>query len=352
MSRYVIVGAGAVGVTLAAQLREAGREVLLVARGEQLDALRAGKLRYSRPEGTRHLSLPVADAAEAGAGLTDGDLLVLATKTQDAEPVLAEWAWRPVRQADGTWRSAAASLPVITLQNGLEAERAALRRFAVVFGSVLWVAAGYVGADEVVAPSAPVVGTAWIGAYPGGSHPLLAAVAADLEAGGFRARVVSDIRRWKAAKLLSSVTFALSALYQPGPLRGRAEQLLRAEAREILTASGQDIADITAGGSPIAGRPSVRTGAVWQRYGGNSTWQSLTRSGTVETDFLNGEIVLAARLLGRTAPANEAILERVHQARREGTPAGSLGADDLLAVLPQLSRGVVTDATGAESAAR
>lgn len=40
--------------------------------------------------------------------------------------------------------------------------------------------------------------------------------------------------------------------------------------------------------------------------------QSLTRAAPVETDFLNGEIVLAARLLGRAAPANAAVAGRVH----------------------------------------
>jgi ketopantoate reductase len=33
VSRYVIIGAGGIGVTLAAQLQGAGREVVLVARG-------------------------------------------------------------------------------------------------------------------------------------------------------------------------------------------------------------------------------------------------------------------------------------------------------------------------------
>ena len=51
MSRYVIVGAGAVGATLAAELHLAGRDVVLVARGDQLAALRVGGLRYLRPDG-------------------------------------------------------------------------------------------------------------------------------------------------------------------------------------------------------------------------------------------------------------------------------------------------------------
>jgi hypothetical protein len=47
-------------------------------------------------------------------------------------------------------------------------------------------------------------------------------VAADLSAAGFLVHAVTEIQHVKAAKLLTSVTFALSALYQPGELRDRA----------------------------------------------------------------------------------------------------------------------------------
>jgi len=334
VSRYIIIGAGAVGVTLAAELQGAGKDVLLVARGAQLAALRAGTLRYARPDGTRNLSLPVA-AGPDEVTLADGDVLVLATKTQDVEPVLADWAWRPVHTVGDKTATAAAAIPVVTLQNGLEAERVALRRFRVVFGAVLWVAVSYTEPGEVAATNAPALGIVWLGAYPSGSHPQLTPVAADLAAAGFVMRVVPDIRRWKAAKLTSSVTFALSALYQPAKLRDRAARLLRDEAREILLASGQDIADLAADVADDRARITQRPTAGPQ-YDGNSTWQSLTRAGSVETDFLNGEIVLAARLVGRDAPANAAIVERVHRAVRDGIPAGSLDADDLLATLPRL----------------
>lgn len=40
--RYVVIGAGAVGITLAAGLHRTGADVLLVARGRRLAALRSG----------------------------------------------------------------------------------------------------------------------------------------------------------------------------------------------------------------------------------------------------------------------------------------------------------------------
>ena len=174
MSRYVIVGAGGIGVTFAAELQRTGRDVALVARGAQLAALRDGQVRYARPDGTRRLELPaIGDPSEIE--LAPGDVLVLATKTQDVEPVIAQWAPRPVRQADGTVSTAGASIPVLTLQHGLEAERIALRRFKTVFGGVLW-SSGQLraGRRDQRARLARLV-VVWIGAYPGGAHPALAA---------------------------------------------------------------------------------------------------------------------------------------------------------------------------------
>jgi thiosulfate/3-mercaptopyruvate sulfurtransferase len=337
VSRYIVIGAGGVGVSIAAELQRAGREVVIVARGAQLEFLRVGKMRYARPDGTRSLELPaVGDPAEVD--LTADDVLVLATKTQDAEAAVADWAWRPVRHPDGTRRQAGASIPLLTTQNGLETERLALRRFASVLAGVLWIPATYVQAGEVISAGTPVVGVIWLGAYPGGSHPRLAGIADDVRAAGFEVLLVEDILRWKAAKLLGSVTFVLAALYPAGERREQAALLLRTEAREILLAASYGIADVAAESTADVSRFTAAPMAGRER-GGNSTWQSFSRSSPLETDFLNGEIVLAARLLGQTAPANEAVAERARAAWRDGVAAGSLSEDDLLATLPQLDQG-------------
>jgi thiosulfate/3-mercaptopyruvate sulfurtransferase len=333
--RYVVIGAGAVGITLAAELQAAGKDVVLAARGTQLAELQAGRFTYIRPTGTRSLTLP-AVGSPTELALSQDDVLVLATKTQDADAALADWAWQPVSLAGGSSRPAAAVLPLITTQNGLDAERAALRRFATVLAGVIWVAATYVRTGEVVTAGGPAVGVIWLGAYPDRAHPGLAAIAGDLSAAGFLVEVVDDISRWKAAKLLASVTFALDALYEPGDPRADAATLLREEARHILTAAGQGIADAAEEATVDFGRFVADSVPGHER--GTSSWQSLTRSGSLESDFLNGEIVLTARLLGLRAPANEAVLERIRSAARAGTRPRSLPPADLLATLPVLAR--------------
>lgn len=360
--RYVVIGAGAVGVTLAAGLHRTGADVLLVARGRQLAALRSGRLRLVRPDGEHPVDVPYA-AGPREVTLTGTDVLVLAVKAQDAEQAVAEWAWRPVAVRDGGTEPAARVLPLVTVQNGLDGERVALRRFAHVLGASVWVPAVYVEDGVVVSPAAPTEAALWLGRYPSGTdHPALERLAADLRAASFATQVVPDIAGWKAAKLVGSVQNVLDALYRPSELRDRVAELLADEARAALVAAGLPPVDREARSTldlsgftlhDIPGHPR----------GGSSTWQSLARSGSLEVDFLNGEVVLLARLAGASAPAtaypatasvpagataypaaNAALLARARQAEADGTPAGSLGDADLAATVPGLHPPVLVGA--------
>jgi thiosulfate/3-mercaptopyruvate sulfurtransferase len=335
LPRYVIVGAGAIGVTLAAELHRSGHPVALVARGAQLQAARADGITYVRPHGQSLVKATVYGGPDE-LRLTGDDVLVLATKTQDAAAALALWSEQPVSLADGERTSAGAALPLLTTQNGLETERLALRHFETVWGGVLALAATYVEPGVVVAPSAPSVGIAWIGAFPDRREPRLEAIARDLRRANLETRVVDDISRIKNSKLVLSSTFVLDALYEPGELRDRAAALLRTETNEILQEVGGTI-DLGAEMAELRQRVQLQEVPGYEARGGTSTWQSLTRSGSLETDYINGEVVLQARLQGRAAPINQALTDRIHAAQRDGIPARSLGDDDLRATVPQLT---------------
>lgn len=326
MSRYVIIGAGAVGATTAAELHRAGREVILVARGRHLELLRERGLDYVRPDGVHRLALPVAGGPDE-VELRAGDVLVLATKSQDTEAAVAQWAWQPV----GT-SSAARELTLVLLQNGLDNIRPALRRFAHVVDTAVLIPSTYLRAGEVVSPAAPNVAALIIGTAPHGLDARVTAIADDLRAARFAVQTVPDIARWKAGKLIANVAYNLDALYGPGPLRDQATTALRDEARQVLAAAGLPVSnpgvdshlDLTSIAShPIDGYPR----------GGSSTWQSLARATSHESDFLNGEIVLLARLHGVPAPVNTAVQQRVARAARERTAPGSLTDDDLARTL-------------------
>ena len=69
------------------------------------------------------------------------------------------------------------------------------------------------------------------------------------------------------------------------------------------------------------------------RAGGSST-QSLARgAGSIETDYLNGEIVLLGRLHGVPTPANAFFVDLAARLVGERARPGALTADDLAAGL-------------------
>ncbi|MBX6390158.1 MAG: ketopantoate reductase family protein [Frankia sp.] len=339
VSRYVVIGAGAVGGTVAAELSAAGLDVVVVARGANLAALRAGGLRYLRPDGEHRVALAVAGGPEE-VELRAGDVLVLATKSQDSEALLATWAWQSVSGGE-PGQVAAEAVPVVLLQNGLDSARCALRRFATVIDAVVVVPSSHLTPGEVVANGAPLAGgfiLGLAGAPPADDAARKAAadvieqVAADLRRSSFATAIVDDIVRWKAGKLLGNLAHNIDAAVPPGPLRDVAVRAVVDEAKAALAAAGVDPAD------PLTARildlSSFRIHEIpgYERQG-SSTWQSLARGGSVESDFLNGEIVLLARLHGLAAPVNAAVARWIATAARTGAPPASVRDAELAIVL-------------------
>jgi 2-dehydropantoate 2-reductase len=60
----------------------------------------------------------------------------------------------------------------------------------------------------------------------------------------------------------------------------------------------------------------------------------------VETDYLNGEIVLLGALHGIPTPYNRAIQILANRAAREGIPPRSLRVDDLVQVIQNAGSGM------------
>jgi 2-dehydropantoate 2-reductase len=324
--RYVIVGAGAVGGTIGGRLAQHGHEVVLVARGRHADALARDGLRLIAPDGEQVLRLPVV-ANAADVRLSPDVALVLATKTQDSASVLSDLAGLPVA---GTARVAAELIPVICAQNGVHNERLALRRFAHVYGVCVMLPASHLEPGVVLAQGSPYSGLLDLGRYPRGVDVTAMTVAADLAASGFVSEPVEDVMRWKYAKLLRNLGNAVDALC--GSENGTnntagAEELLRRarqEALDCFAAAGIDVVAAEEWTSHRGGLVEIKPVAGQQRLGG-STWQSLARgAGSVEADYLNGEIVFLGRLHGIATPVNEVLQQQVNAAARQRLAPGTL----------------------------
>ncbi|GHH36704.1 ketopantoate reductase family protein [Streptomyces candidus] len=326
--RYVIIGAGAIGAAVGGRLAESGHEVVLVARGAHLTALRATGLRLTTPEGTRTLRLPCAQGPEEVELRTD-DVLVLAVKTQDSIAALDAWSGRPVA-GGGT---AGEVLPLVCAQNGVENERLALRRFRTVYAMCVYLPATFVEAGAVSAGGAPVSGVLHLGRYPRGVDDTVRAIAADLERSCFLAPVVPEVMRWKYAKLLSNLANALNAVSGTAALGSAAGrdlvQRAVAEGRAVLTAAGLAWASDTEQAEAREGR-ITQVALDGQEAGGGSSWQSLARgTGSIEADHLNGEIALLGRVHGVPAPVNDVLRRLANAFARERRAAGSMPVEEV-----------------------
>lgn len=318
--RFVILGAGGVGGTIGGRLADAGHDVLFVARGAHAKALRDRGLRLSMPD--RVVEMPVQVATDDDLPLTDGDVLVVATKQQDAPPLLAKAA--AVRD----------DLPVFCAMNGVAGERMALRRFADVYGVCVMLPATHLEPGRVVAAGTPYSGLLDLGRYPSGRDATADAVADALRHSGFLSTVRDEIMPWKWAKLLRNVGNAVQALLgddREDEVVRDLDRRARAEAETVLRAAG--IAWTSDAEWDGYRRGTLRLARVeGARRGGGSSWQSAARGlPTIETDYLNGEVVLLGRLHGVPTPVNALLQREANALVRRGDPPGSVDPEALLA---------------------
>jgi 2-dehydropantoate 2-reductase len=296
---------------------------VLVARGQHLAALRSAGLTFVTPAGISMLRVP-AVAGPAELTLRPDDVLLLAVKLQDSAAILDQWAGMPV---DGG-RTAGEDLPLFCVQNGVEGERLALRRFATVYGVCVMLAASHLEPGEILANFEPVTGILTIGRYPAGSDEVCRQVAQELAAANFRAPISDSVMRWKYTKLLANLGNAVEAIVGPTDDAAELHRRARIEGRAALSAAGIDHAseeeDAAARGglrfSDIPGRPR----------GGGSSWQSITRrAGSIETDYLAGEIVLLGRLHGVPTPVNATLQRIANHHAQQGISPGAMSVQEL-----------------------
>ena len=334
--RYVIIGAGAVGGVIGGLLAASGSDVVLVARGAHLDAIRAHGLHVATPSSARDVHVAAA-AGPDDVELQPDDVLVLAVKSQDTVRAVADWSERPVA-GGGT---AGERLLLVCAQNGVENERTALRRFDRVAGMCVWLPATYLEPGRVSAAGDPVVGVLTLGAVPSRSEQPreLVAFAAALDAAGFLAPLVEDVMAWKYAKLVSNLANAVEALCgtaHDGAARDVCDRAA-AEARSVLAAAGIVVASDD---EQAIVRARFRMGVVpGEPRGGGSTWQSLVRGAReVEVDHLNGEIALLGRWHGVLTPVNATLQRLADRAAAADARPGSWSATDLLAAVTDAAR--------------
>jgi len=321
--RFVVYGAGAVGGVVGGRLAQAGHEVVLIARGDHHDAIRDEGLRLVVADAEPiTLSIPVA-SHPAGVDFRDDDVVLLAMKSQHTGKALSALS-----------ATAPPSVAVVCVQNGVANEPAALRLFADVYGVCVVLPALHLEPGVVEASAAPVTGILDVGAFPGGVGPRAEKIAASFASATFESKARDDIMRWKYGKLLNNLGNAVDALCGPDPDARVVHQRAWTEGAAVLAAAGIDAVSRE--------EDAARRGDGFQWGGdaarsrpGASSWQSLARgTGSIEADYLNGEIVLLGRLHDVPTPVNQLLQRLATSAAREGRQPGTLPLAELIQMLP------------------
>ena len=323
--RYIIYGAGGIGGGIGALLTRSGCDVVLIARGDHLTAMREQGLLVRQPDRTERVQVATA-AHPQDVEFRDDDVVLLTMKGQDTSNAL-----------DDLERCAGPEIPIVCGQNGVGNERSVARRFLNVYGMVVVMPATFLVAGEVALFGAPKPGLLDSGRFPHGVDATITQICADLSAAGFNAQPEQNVMRLKYGKLLDNLGNAVGALCGETALRSagddvqafmgrmRAEAIACYEAAQIEYAPRAEVAERRAATFSGGEIPGVERG-------GSSTWQSFRRGlSGIETDWLNGEIVLLGLEHGVPTPANRALQlmakRTLHAELRDGAvPIGEIMA--------------------------
>jgi 2-dehydropantoate 2-reductase len=193
--------------------------------------------------------------------------------------------------------------------------------------------ATFLSAGSVSVTASPNLGLAEVGRFPSGVDEFSEALAECLSMSQWASRARNDIMSWKYAKLLDNLSNAAQVVVGLQARGGTVATLAREEGVAVLDAAG--IAYVTSEEMQARRAEAIVSKAVAGRErAGASTWQSIERgTGSVESDYLNGEIVRIARLLGQKAPVNALLQRRSNEIAWSGGKLGPMDEAEFLAQL-------------------
>jgi len=266
--RFVVFGAGAIGSGIGGHLHRTGHDALIVGRPAHVNRIRQHGLQLITDQQTYTLSVPAVSRA-ADIHFTPNDVLLLCVKSQDTHRALVE-----IRAAGGDPQT----LPILCCQNSITNEPAAARYFKRVYGVLIVVPGIFLEPGVIV------------------NNSLGNAIGAITDGKGDQTNFMTEVRR-EAERCFK----AAGVLFEPPD---EFEKRSREQHQQ----------------SPLP--PGVRNLG--------SSWQSLQRGlGSIEADFLNGEIVRLGRIHGIPTPFNEVLQEVANAMAAQREKPGKFTAQDL-----------------------
>jgi 2-dehydropantoate 2-reductase len=308
--RVIVYGLGAIGGAIAARLASAGTSVIGIARGGMLDAVRSqGGLELVTFESSSLVPMSVVSHPDDIEWQKD-DVVMLTMKSNDTEAALQALASAGVH-----------SQLIICAQNGVANEVMALRQFPNVVAMVVMMPAQYLEAGKVIAPGAPKIGLFDLGNFPTGTDKVPAELVDALSTAGFGCEVRSDAMAGKYGKLLLNLGNIVEAALGKGARQGDWNKRARQEGELVLKAAGIDFYSLDKD-NPRRKFMKIAEIPGYTRVGSSSTQSLLRGTGALETDYLNGEIVMLGRMHSVKTPVNAGFVRVARKMIHDGTAPG------------------------------
>jgi len=316
--KIAVIGAGAIGSLVAGYLKKSGQDVMLIGREDQVNAINQNGLRIVSADGEENI--PV----KAGVKLDqDYDLVIFSVKTQDIE------------QAYQDNLEFLKNYPmVLSTQNGVQADNILSGHFEPenVISSIVMFGATYVNPGEV---TFNFPGD-WIVGKPFAANDIKTSEIVDILKESFQVILTSEIVGMKWVKLFINFNNCIPALVGKSMQETFADMdlcrlsiMLLKEGLEIVQNAGIELTSLP--NFPIeritglASMPMDQAAGIIHKtlttlskeplYG--SILQSIMRKKTSEIDFINGEVVVLSKGVGRKAPINRKAVYMVHQVENE-----------------------------------
>lgn len=310
--RIVMMGAGGVGGLFGARLAQAGADVVFVARGAHLEALRRDGLVIENSEGGE-TRLARVEAVASPAEAKRADLVVVSVKLGDTAAAIE--AMRPLVKP-GT--------AVLSLQNGVVKDDLLRQHFPAddVMGGVAYVAA-HITRPGVIRQTGQLQRVI-VGEYDRPTSARAQRLAALFRAGGIDAEVSADIRRtlWEKYTFLVGLSGTTATMRSTiGPIREhpRARVFLFDLMKETVAvgrALGVNLPEDYA-------QQRLTFADTVPHAMSSSLRHDLERGAPLEVEWLSGGVVTLGERAGVPTPANAAVwaVLSLHAAGRAAPPS-------------------------------
>jgi len=314
--RFIIYGAGAIGMSLGGVLSLSKNQTILIGREYNVIPIRKEGLKLNTPKGLIKVDVPIVSGVSE-IEFSPDDLIFLTTKSHQTETAISEL--RNITSLD---------LPVFCFQNGVRNEKTVSKYFPRVYGALVFYGAIYLNHGEVTILKQNPIGAIEIGRYPQGLDELSLRVLDVLKKTDFTTISNSNVMRTKWGKLLRNLSNVIRAITSEDAIGSPLHQQLVKEAEHILEKANVSYEK----SSEFNDRyKDIKKKSEYSMDFPNlgSMWQSVKRKSETEIDYFNGEIVRLGKKVNLPTPINQMLCSIIREMTLNRQAPGRYTLDEL-----------------------